>query len=232
MAPRVGKGAFALNDVKEFKTVRITFRKVGRARYISHLDLNRTMTRAVRRAALPIWYTEGFNRHPYITFASPLSLGYEGERELMDVRLQENMDLIELVERLNAVMPEGLQVIDAAWAVKKAGEIDRAVYRLTLPCPSQTVRSLFEAPSILVQKRTKKKELKTVDIKAAIEASNATVIDTEEGCAVELTLPCNSTDTVNPSLVVSALKTAAGGEELSCRVKRLAILDSNGEYFA
>ncbi|MBQ9964192.1 MAG: DUF2344 domain-containing protein, partial [Clostridia bacterium] len=59
--------------------MRITFSKTGSARYISHLDLNRTMTRAVRRAGLPIWYTEGFNRHPYLTFAAPLSLGYEGE---------------------------------------------------------------------------------------------------------------------------------------------------------
>ena len=76
-----------MNDVKDFTTVRIFFSKSGRARYISHLDLNRTMTRAVRRAGLPIWYTEGFSRHPYLTFAAPLSLGFEGERETMDLRL-------------------------------------------------------------------------------------------------------------------------------------------------
>lgn len=84
-----------MNDVKDFRTVRVTFRKLGRARYISHLDVNRTMTRALRRAGLPVWYTEGFNRHPYLTFASPLSLGFEGERETMDIRLEGEMPLDE-----------------------------------------------------------------------------------------------------------------------------------------
>ena len=74
------------------KNVRILFSKMGRAKYVSHLDLVRTMTRAVRRADIPLWYTEGFNRHPYLTFAAPLSLGYEGLRESMDIRLEEEMD--------------------------------------------------------------------------------------------------------------------------------------------
>ena len=54
--------------------VRTVFEKKGRAKYISHLDLNRFMMRAFRRSGLPIWYTEGFNPHPYATFALALSL--------------------------------------------------------------------------------------------------------------------------------------------------------------
>ena len=67
------------------KDIRIRFEKTGRARYISHLDLTRAMTRAVRRAGLPIWYTEGFNKHPYLTFAAPLSLGFEGTDESLSL---------------------------------------------------------------------------------------------------------------------------------------------------
>lgn len=223
-----------MNDVKDFRTVRVTFRKEGRARYISHLDLNRTMTRAVRRAGLPIWYTEGFNRHPYLTFASPLSLGFEGERETMDIRLEQEMDLTELATRLNAVMPEGLEVIDAAWAVKKAGEVDRAVYRVQIACPADMVRALFEKDEILVQKRTKKKEFKTIDLKPALTASNATVTETENenGCALELTLPCSSADTVNPSLVITALELVSQTAPLVYTVRRLAVLDKEGKLFA
>ncbi|HBT64885.1 MAG TPA: hypothetical protein DEB10_09535, partial [Ruminococcaceae bacterium] len=84
------------------KEVRIRFRKIGRAKYISHLDLTRTMTRALRRAGIPIWYTEGFNRHPYVTFASPLSLGFEGLCESMDIRLVQDMPMEELVAVLNS----------------------------------------------------------------------------------------------------------------------------------
>lgn len=221
-----------MNDVKDFRTVRVTFRKLGRARYISHLDLNRTMTRAVRRAGLPIWYTEGFNRHPYLTFASPLSLGYEGERETMDIRLEQDVDLTELASRLNAVMPEGLEVIGAAWAVKKAGEVDRATYRVEIACPADAVRALFQKDEILVQKRTKKKDYKTVDLKPALAVSNPTVTETESGSVLTFTLPCSSADTVNPSLVMTALETFSGITPLVYTVRRLAVLDKSGEIFA
>lgn len=58
-------------------TVRIFYKKLDVAKYISHLDMQRCMQRAVKRAKLPVWYTEGFNPHPYITFALPISLGIE-----------------------------------------------------------------------------------------------------------------------------------------------------------
>ena len=70
------------------RAVRLNFSKTGRAIYISHLDINRMMTRAVRRAKLPMWYTEGFNPHPYLTFALPLSLGQSSDCEYMDIRIE------------------------------------------------------------------------------------------------------------------------------------------------
>ena len=149
-----------MNDVKDFLTVRITFSKKGAARYISHLDLNRTMIRALRRAQLPIWYTEGFNKHPYVTFAAPLSLGYEGERETMDVRLNTPMPMDELVTQLDAVMPTGLRILDATPAVKKAGEVDRAIYRIQMDCQPSDIERLLAMPNILVEKKTKKKTMK------------------------------------------------------------------------
>lgn len=221
-----------MNDVKDFRTMRITFSKTGSARYISHLDLNRTMTRAVRRAGLPIWYTEGFNRHPYLTFAAPLSLGYEGEQETMDVRFADEIDPAELVMRLNAVMPVGLTVLRAAWAIKKAGEVDRAVYRLHLGCSADDVKALFAQDAVLVEKRTKKKDYKTVDLKPAIQTANAAIEEDNGGCTVTLTLPCNSTDTVNPSLIIEALKTKLACPDMPYTVRRLAVLDRDGKIFA
>lgn len=217
-----------MNDVKDFSTVRVTFRKLGRARYISHLDVNRTMTRALRRAGLPVWYTEGFNRHPYLTFASPLSLGFEGERETMDIRLEGEMPLDELARRLNAVMPEGLEIVSAAWAVKKAGEVAFARYRISLGCAASVVQALFAQDTVPVQKRNKKKEWKTIDLKPALAASDATVTETPEGCEIVLTLPCSSTETVNPALIVSAL----GEDSAVSRIRRLAVLDSDGAVFS
>ncbi len=221
-----------MNDIKDFLTVRITFSKKGTARYISHLDLNRTMIRALRRAELPIWYTEGFNKHPYVTFAAPLSLGYEGERETMDVRLNTPMPMDELVMRLDAVMPTGLCILDAAPAVKKAGEVDRAVYRLRVDCEPSDIEQLLAMPSILVEKKTKKKTMKTMDLRLILDVADNRVERAADGTIWELTLPCNSTDSVNPALVVTALKTALNREEIAVSTQRLSVLDRDGTVFA
>ena len=220
-----------MNDVKDFSTVRIVFSKTGRARYISHLDLNRTMTRAVRRAELPIWYTEGFNKHPYLTFASPLSLGYEGERETMDLRLAGEMSYEELATRLDAVMPEGLRILSAGPAVCKAGLVDRAVYRVTVDQSVAAIEAFLAMPTVTAEKRTKKKELVTVDLRPVLDAANSVVTPCEGGVVWEITLPCNSTLSVNPSLVMTALQNAVG-VDVTCTVRRLRVLTADGNEFA
>ena len=207
------------------KTVRIEFSKQGRAKYISHLDLTRMMTRAVRRASLPVWYTEGFNRHPYLTFAAPLSLGYEGLRETMDLRLIEDMDYSVLVERLNAAMPEGFQILDAYEAQAKPKDLTHAAYILMTDCSVSAVSELLKSEQILVEKRTKKKEIKTVDI--AQHFKDATVTD---GTTIEVVLPCGSAETINPSLLFDALD-AHTGSHWDRRVVRTALLRKDGTPF-
>jgi radical SAM-linked protein len=68
----------------KFTDIRVFFSKTGNAKYISHLDLYRSFSRAIQRSGLPVWITEGFNPHIYITFALPLALGIEGQEEAMD----------------------------------------------------------------------------------------------------------------------------------------------------
>ena len=91
------------------KNVRVWFKKDDECRYISHLDLNRVMIRAIQKSGLPVWRTEGFNVHPYITFSLPLSLGFRGERESMDMRiLDDNFNRETMKEDLNNCLPHGL----------------------------------------------------------------------------------------------------------------------------
>ena len=116
------------------QNIRIWFSKRGRAKYISHLDLMRAMSRAVRRAALPLWYTEGFNPHPYLSFALPLPLGQEGLREAMDLRLLEDMPLGEIAQRFDGVLPEGIEILEATQPWCGPGEIAAAEYEIAIPC--------------------------------------------------------------------------------------------------
>ena len=128
------------------KTVRLLFSKMGRAKYTSHLDINRMMTRAVRRAGIPLWYTEGFNRHPYLTFASPLSLGFESEGEIMEIRLVEDMPLEEVTARMNTALPEGFFVRETFEAVHKVRDLQWAGYRMELDVPTEITGSRTFVP--------------------------------------------------------------------------------------
>ena len=205
------------------------FSKIGRAKYVSHLDLVRAMTRAVRRADIPLWYTEGFNRHPYLTFAAPLSLGFEGLRETMDIRMADEFPFDELVARLNAVLPEGLVAISAADVVAKAGDLAAAEYRLTVRLPESVIREVLSRDALLVEKRTKKKTMKTMDIlpyfkDATVEAAG------ENATIVTVALPSGSAENINPGLFITALK-GITGTDVDAEVLRLRLLLADGSEF-
>lgn len=211
------------------KSVRIVFSKTGSIKYVSHLDLVRAMTRAVRRADIPLWYTEGFNKHPYLTFAAPLSLGYEGLRETMDIRMADDFPYDELVKRLNAVLPEGLVALSAADAVAKAGELTAAEYRLTIHLPETVIADALSRTELLVEKRTKKKTMKTMDILPYFK--NATVEKAgEEVTVVTVALPSGSNENINPGLFITALKKILGAD-VDAEVLRLRLLLADGSEF-
>ena len=211
------------------KSVRIVFSKTGRAKYVSHLDLVRAMTRAVRRADIPLWYTEGFNRHPYLTFAAPLSLGYEGLRETMDIRMSDDFPFDELVCRMNAVLPEGLVAISAADVIAKAGDLAAAEYRLTVHLPASVIKDALAANELLVEKRTKKKTMKTIDILPYFKGAVVEPMG-ENTTIVTVVLPSGGNENVNPGLFITALKGIVGAD-VDAEVLRLRLLLADGSEF-
>ena len=211
------------------KSVRIMFSKTGRAKYVSHLDLVRAMTRAVRRANIPLWYTEGFNRHPYLTFAAPLSLGYEGLRETMDIRMAEDFPYDDLVKRLNAVLPEGLVALSAGDAVAKAGDLAAAEYKMLIQLPAEIIQGALSAGELLVEKRTKKKTMKTIDILPYFKDAIVEQVG-ESATSVTVTLPSGSAENINPGLFVTALK-AVLGTDVDAHVVRQRLLLADGSEF-
>src|SRR5690349_18696157 len=93
--------------------IRITFTKQGALRYTGHLDLHRLLERAARRAELPLAYSQGFHPQPKISIAAALPLGFASRAEVMDMKLENEIEISNLPSRLNATLPSGLQVLTA-----------------------------------------------------------------------------------------------------------------------
>ncbi len=97
-------------SIKPARLIRLRFRKFGAMLYISHLDLAKTVMKAVVRSGLPVYYTEGFNPKPKLVFATPLSVGCGGEEEVLDLRLMKSVGNDEILARLKPVMPNGIEL--------------------------------------------------------------------------------------------------------------------------
>ena len=142
---------------------RLLFSKMGRARYISHLDLMRTFQRAFARAGIPIKHTEGFHPHPFVSIALPLSVGYSSQCEILEFGLLEGTAHGEVPQRLTAAMPEGILVHECYLAQRKIKELAFVNYIMNLEYPEgrpqeaePAMRELLSRDSLVVQKKSSK----------------------------------------------------------------------------
>ena len=219
-------------DIYEYRAF---YKKFERAKYISHLDLYRAVQRTFQRADIPVWFTEGYNPHIYLTFPMPIFLGCEGVEESFDFRTTVDMEPEELMEKLNAAFPEGIRVTRMAAPVHKATEIARARYTLLVSSEGKTgeeLRGLWEAfassPEILAEKRTKK-GMKTVDLKPMLFSSQAEA----EGEALRLTLEtaCGIAENLSPVLLIDTFAAGNGCEADYRLIRRDGMYLEDGEAF-
>lgn len=189
--------------------LRLRFSKTGRAVYISHLDLMRTMQRAFLRAGYPLKYSEGFNPHPQISILLPLSVGCASYCELMDFSLKEETDLNELPDRMTAVMPEGIEVMEAYVPKTKSKELKwlrvegRFEYdERDLAEMSEQLSAFFARDSIVIRKKTKRGEGES-DIAPAIREI---AIEPGPDCVCVKALISAQEPTLNPDHMVAALR--------------------------
>jgi radical SAM-linked protein len=89
--------------------MRVVFSTDDTVKYVGHLDMHRTWERAIRRAALPLAYSQGFNPQPRLHFAAALPVGFTGRAEVADVYLNEELDPTEFTARLAAALPPGIR---------------------------------------------------------------------------------------------------------------------------
>ena len=156
--------------------LRLVFRKEGRAVYISHLDLLRTFQRVFLREGLVLRHSQGFHPHPLVSFAMPLSVGQSSQCEILDFELTEDHNGSGLAERFNEFMPEGIRAVDCFVPKKPVrdlhtlhGEV-KFIYDNGVPADAkEKIEKLFAQESVVISKRTKRKEMADVDIRPMIE---------------------------------------------------------------
>lgn len=215
--------------------VRLWLSKQGSIKYVSHLDMFRLMQRAVRRAEIPLWYTEGFNPHPYISFLLALSLGTEGLREPVDIRIVDDMTTSEIRDRLNAVMPEGLKIEEVTVPVMKPSAISFGRYRVYYDPVDINADELYKALTsgeLSCEKSGKKgnrKIMKTVNVSEHIKSFE---IRTEENeIVLDVILPAGSVFNLNPQQLTAAVNTYLGKSFTADRVIRLGLTGAELEDF-
>jgi radical SAM-linked protein len=192
----------------------LLFSKTGDMRFTSHLDLLRLFKRAARRAGLEISYSEGFNPHPKMSFAQPLSLGYEALGEILEFVSDAELDAEEVVKDLNDTMPKGIEIkaLGIVPESKKtaAAMVEAAEYRIFYKIPfdaldfGRIVGDYLAQDSIICLKKQKKsRDLKEVDIRPMIRDMKA--VRGENGMLeIELTADCGSRSNLSPELVISS----------------------------
>lgn len=145
---------------------RILFSKTGRACYISHLDLMRTLQRAFFRAGIEIKHTEGFNPHPFVSIALPLSVGYSSECEIMEFVLLSGATHEDLPAKMNAALPEGVTVLSCYPAETKLKDLAylncvvRMDYDAGVPEGAEAAwREFLSRETLVVKKKSNKAKL-------------------------------------------------------------------------
>lgn len=107
---------------------RVKFSKTGAIKYIGHLDVMRYFQKVIRRADIPIAYSEGFSPHQILSFAFPLSVGFTSEGEYFDMELTQEVNIGELKDNFDKVMNEGISVLDIKELPEKSGNCMASVF--------------------------------------------------------------------------------------------------------
>ncbi len=219
------------------REVRLLFSKTGRCKYISHLDINRCMSRALTRAHIPLWYTEGFNPHPYMCFSLPLPLGVESMCESLDIRITGDISNEEIRAKLNDTLPDGIKILDVYEDFRNCNEIAYSdyVFKYEFKDNEQALKKLeevLESDTITAKKKGKqgrRKILKEINIKPLIDKYNISI--REDNVILNARLAAGQAKNLSPELFSQTLLELSGLNFEWKNISRLALLDVNYKNF-
>ncbi len=214
-----------MSQANYVQRIRLTFSKVGPTRFISHLDLARALERALRRASIPVSYSQGFNRRPRMQFAAALPLGFTSECEIADVWLEQEMEPEQVHEQLMERMAPGIivrQVETVSLNLPALQTVtESATYEVYLRDATQVealaeqVAAFLDAPAVIRERRGK-----TYDLRPLVEALRLEQEPEDNGrWRLLMTLTLRPDETGRPDEVLEAL----GLDPLAVQIHRKAL---------
>jgi radical SAM-linked protein len=236
--------------------LRIEYTKTGLLRYLGHLDMVRLFERGLRRGKVPLLFSQGFNPHPKIAFAAPLSVGYSSEAELVEIEVEEGWDDQQLQTVFKTCFPAEVayrrhRLVKQSKSLMSLMRVSD--YQLTWSVPENSCQSAVEAieglsglTSLTAVKKSKGKKDKEIELKPMvhqlklIEKGNMTVRKSVSSAAsVEVsvcelrlfaTLDAGSESNLKPDLLMTAIASIIGIEgEATLRVHRTALYGEGGK---
>jgi radical SAM-linked protein len=196
------------------------FSKRGRMAFISHLDLSRAFLRALRVAGIRPAYSEGFNPHPKMSFALPLSLGFESVSEYLDIETNADVDLSAAPALLNSHLPLGIEVTgitvkDPLMNGTLAAHVKYARYDIVAPYKEpfkDDISAYLAQPSIIIKKESRKTgKISEMDIKPQI-ASFEVISNFNRFIRYNACLASSSGNLLNPKVLIESYYNFIGAE--------------------
>jgi radical SAM-linked protein len=193
--------------------LRITFSRSEELKYITHLDLMRLWQRVLRRADIPLVYSQGFSPHPRISLAAPLAIGVTSSSELMDIYLERRLSPHFFIKSVKEQLPRGIDILEVAEVgvglPSLQSQIRFAEYKVVIEVDKKpkevesAINSLLSSDSLPWQ-HTRDKEIRKYDLRALIE--DIWLIESRSPeFVIGMRLRCDSAGTGRPEQVVSAL---------------------------
>ena len=192
--------------------LRIVFEKGEGIRFIGHLDILRTFIRGLKRANMPVKYSEGFNPHAVMTFALPMGVGVTSECEIMDVTFTKNIPANDVIDGINKNMQAGsIRIISAEYTEDPMPEIEKAEYVIDILNEGKLniddVKNALSQTEIMVDKKSKK-QIKQINIIEHIFESEILSYN-ENSLKIRFVISAGNSFNVKPSVVIDGLASVA-----------------------
>jgi len=195
------------------KLIRVKYKKEDEMIFISHLDLQRLLQRAFRRAKINLSYSEGFNPHPKMSYGNALALGVESQGEYVDIEIEDDIEVDEFLERINNQLPEGIKFIKGQEIDPKTPSLSSVIvygeyiFNIDLDTPlskefvKSRVLNFVKSEEIIVTKTNKKGRKVEVDIRPLIKNFDLVSLD-DKKVTFESTIATGSKANLNTNIFI------------------------------